>query len=92
MCVYVSSHLIHSQHCSVAVIVASRKTGRVTQSRNTGIETCCLLERRAPSGKLGAGSSGRRWCQDCEERAKQSNSDCSPNSELNVGILFGYES
>ena len=65
-----------------AVIVASRKTGRVTRSRNTGIETCCLVERRAPSAKRGARSSGRRWCQDCQERerAKQSDSDCSPSS------------
>ena len=28
-CVYVTSHLIHSQHGSGAVIVASRKTGAV---------------------------------------------------------------
>ena len=50
-CVHVMSHLIHSQHGGGAVIVASRKSGRVMQSRNTGIETCCLVERRAPSGK-----------------------------------------
>ena len=56
-CVYVSSHLTHSQHGSGAVIVASRKTRRVTQSRNTGIEACCLVERKPPSGKRGAGSS-----------------------------------
>ena len=71
-CVYVTSYLIHSQHGSGAVIVASRKSGTVIESRNTGIETCRLVERRAPSGKRGAGSSGRRWCQACQERAKQS--------------------
>ena len=47
-CVYVTSHLIHSQHGSGAVIVASRKSGTVIASRNTGIETCCQVERGAP--------------------------------------------
>ena len=72
VCVYVTSHLIHSQHGSGAKIVASRKSGTVIASRNTGIETCCLVERRAPSGKRGAGSSGRRWCQACQERKRSS--------------------
>ena len=43
-CVYVTSHLIHSQHGSGAVIVASRKSETVIESRNTGIEICCLVE------------------------------------------------
>ena len=30
------------------MIVASRKSETVIESRNTGIETCCLVERRAP--------------------------------------------
>ena len=47
-CVYVSSHL---KHGSGAVIVASRKNATAIKSRNTGIETCRLVERRAPSGK-----------------------------------------
>ena len=47
-CMYVTSHLIHSQHGSGAVIVASRKSATATKSRNTGIETCCQVERRAP--------------------------------------------
>ena len=55
-CVYVTSHLIHSQHGSGAVIVAPRKNGTVIASRNIGIETCCLVERRAQSGKRGAGA------------------------------------
>ena len=50
-CVYDTSHLIHSQHGSGAVIVASWKSETVIESRNTGIETCCLVERRAPSGE-----------------------------------------
>ena len=81
-CVYVSSHLKHSQHGSGAVILASRKSATAIKSRNTGIEACCLVDRRAPRGKRGAGSSGRRWCRDCQERerAKQSNSVCSPSS------------
>ena len=41
------------------------------------------VERRAP---------GRRWRQDCQERAKQSDSDCSVSSESNVGNFYGYES
>ena len=59
-CVYVTSHLKHSQHGSGAVIIASRKSETVIESRNTGIETCCMMERRALSGKRGAVSSGRR--------------------------------
>ena len=77
-CVYVTSHLTHSQHGSGAVIVASRKSGTVIASRNTGNLTCCLVERGAPGGKRGAGSSGRRWCQPCHEtETKMSDSDCS---------------
>ena len=64
-CVYVTTDLIHSHHGSRAVIVAPRKSETVIESRNTGIETCCLVERRAPSGKRGAESSGRRWVQKC---------------------------
>ena len=47
-CVYVTSHLIHSQHGIGAVIVASRKSATVIESRNTGISTCCLVEQGAP--------------------------------------------
>ena len=47
-CVYVFSHLIHSQHGSGAVIVASRKRETVIKSRNSGISTCCLVEQGAP--------------------------------------------
>ena len=72
MCVYVTTHLIHPHHGSGAVIVASRKSKTVIESRNAGIETCCLVERRAPSGKRGAESSGRRWCQDCQDRERSS--------------------
>ena len=68
-CVYVSSHLIRSQHGSGAVIVASRKSATATKSRNTGIETCRLVERRAPSGERGAGSSGSQDCQEKESEA-----------------------
>ena len=50
-CVYDTSHLIHSQHGSGAVIVASRKSGRVTQS-------CCLVERRAPEESVERGAPG----------------------------------
>ena len=57
-CVYVTTHLIHSHHGSEAVIVASRKSETVIEPRNTGIETCCLVERRGPSGKRGAEAPG----------------------------------
>ena len=43
------------------------------------------MERRAPSGKRGAESSGRRWCQDWQERAKQSDSARSTSSESKRG-------
>ena len=92
-CVYVTSHLIHSQHGSGAVIVASRKSGTVIASRNTGIETCCLVERRAPSGKAWSGELRETLVSNLSrERAKQSDSDCRTSSESNVGNLCGYES
>ena len=82
-----------SQHGSGAVIFASRKSATATESRNTGIETCCLVERRAPSGKRGAESSGRRWCQDClEKRERSSRTVTAVRARSNVGNLCGYES
>ena len=50
-CVYVLSHLTHSHHGSGAVIVASRKSATAIKSRNTGIETCCLVERESSEWK-----------------------------------------
>ena len=85
---YVTSHLMHSQHGSGAVIVASRKSETVIESRNTGIKTWLFgRERRAPSGKRGAESSGRRWCQGLSREKEQSSrtADCSPSSESKRG-------
>ena len=73
--VYVTSHLTRSRRGSGAVIVASRKSGTVIASRNTGIETCCQVEQssewKAWSGELRETlvSSLSR------EKAKQSDSD-----------------
>ena len=36
-CVYVTSHLIHSQHGCGAVVVAARKSGAVIASRNMSL-------------------------------------------------------
>ena len=46
---HVPSHT--STTCSGAVIVSSQKSETVIESRNTGIETCYLVERRAQSGE-----------------------------------------
>ena len=64
--VYVSSHLIHSQHGSGAVIVASRESATATKSRNTGVEW-------GAEGDAGVKTVKRK-------RAMQSNSDCSQSS------------
>ena len=49
VCVCDTSHLMHPQHGSGAVIA----------SRNTGILTCCLVERRAPRKCVGERKSSR---------------------------------
>ena len=91
-CVYVTSHLIHSQHGSGAVIVASRKSGTVIVTEHWKRDLLFGGAESSEWRKRGAESSGKRWCQACQERAKQWESDCSPSSESNVGNLCGYES
>ena len=71
-CVYVSPHPIHSQHGSGAVIVASRKSAIAIKSEHWSRGLVVWWSGELPSGKRGAGSSGRRWCQDCQERGERS--------------------
>ena len=90
-CVYVTSHLIHSEHGSGAVIVAPRKSDSVTEhwKRDLLFGGAERSEVRAWSRELRE-TAGVKTVK--RERAKQSDSDCRPSSESNVGNLCGYES